>query len=110
MMTENRAYIKEVDRREHHRGDSCPSEPLWPAMIRNPQVSGGEASHYTGQDPSCTVTPRDSNKQWPEGPIRVQVLFCLAFQRGPNTPAQRTTMKSGKSEEFRLPSSRAGDA
>ena len=81
-----------------------------PAMIRNPQVSGGEATHYMGQDPSCTVTPRVSNKQWPEGPIRVQVLFCLAFQRGPNTPAQRTTMKPGKSQEFRLPSSRAADA
>ena len=39
-MTENWACIKEVGPREHHRGDSCPSESLCgPAMIRSPQVS-----------------------------------------------------------------------
>ena len=111
-MTENWACIKEVDPREHRSRDSCPSESLCgPAMIGNPwSLPGGEESHETGQDTCCTVTPRDSNKQQPEGLIRVQVLFCSAFQRGLNPSAQRTTMRFGKSEEFRFPPSRAGGA
>ena len=75
-----------------------PESLCGPVMIGNPQsLPGGEASQYTGWDPSCTVTPRDSNKQWPEGLIRVQVLFCSAFQRGLNPSALRTILRFRKS-------------
>ena len=59
-MTENWAGIKEVDSREHHRGDSCPSESLCgPAMIRNPQVSPRRGSiplHGAGPILHCDAT------------------------------------------------------
>ena len=58
MMTENWACIKEVDCREHHRGDSCPSEPLWPCHDQEPPGlrRGSDPLHGAGPILHCDAT------------------------------------------------------